>query len=89
MKFRIIEYTHDVTNSTMGLISKRIEFIVEKKNWLWRWKEIHNTELTSKRISHTTYEDAEAYMMKKYMGHGECKRVGVEYCYTPYTYYYG
>jgi hypothetical protein len=85
MKFRIIEYTHDVTNST----TKRIEFVVEKKNWLWGWEEIYNTELTSKRISHSTYKDAEAYMIKKYMGHGECKRVGVEYCYTPYTYYHG
>jgi hypothetical protein len=44
-------------------------------------------EIEPKRISHKTYEDAEAYMVANYMGHGICKIIGNEYEYTAYTYY--
>jgi len=84
MKFRIVEYTHKVDSLKFG--KAQIEYVIEKKN-IFGWKEIFNKELKSKRISHKTYQDAEAYMMGNYMGHGICRKVGVEYEYTPYTYF--
>lgn len=64
-----------------------LEYIVQKKNWLGRWKEVMSTEVSSRRIAHKTYADAEAYMLAEYMGHGICEKIGIEYHYTPYTYY--
>jgi hypothetical protein len=88
MKFRIVEYTHCVDDLKSDIQNSRcrIEYVIEKKTF-FGWKEIINKELRSKRISHKTYEDAEAYMMKNYMGHGVCRKIGVEYEYTEYTYY--
>jgi hypothetical protein len=85
MKFRIVEYTHNVSEIKHNNL--KIEYVIEKKN-TFGWKEIVSKEITSKRISHKTYQDAEAYMMCNYMGRGVCKKIGVEYEYTEYTYYY-
>lgn len=85
MKFRIVEYTHCVNEIGHENSRSRVEYVIEKKTWLG-WEEIVNTELNTKRVSHKTYKDAEAYMMTNYMGHGECKKVGPEYLYKPYTY---
>lgn len=85
MKFRIVELIHCVNElgTTNGRAS--IEYVVERKTF-FGWKEIFNTELEPKRISHKTYQDAEAYLYSKYMGHGICTKIGVEYKYEPYTY---
>jgi len=87
MKFRIVEYIHRVNELGLENGRSRIEYVIEKKKWLCGWKEVFHKELTSKRISHETYKDAEAYLMTNYMGHGICKKIGNEYHYTAYTYY--
>lgn len=86
MKFRIVEYIHSVNNLGIGGRAATIEYVIERKTW-FGWKEIFNTELKPKRISHKTYEDAEAYLYSNYMGHGKCTKIGVEYTYTAYTYW--
>ena len=79
MKLRIIEIVTEY--------GKQPElFVIEKKDWLG-WSEIKSTEITSKRIFHLSYKDAEKYMYDKYFGYGECKRSGNVYTYTPYTLY--
>jgi hypothetical protein len=87
MKFRIVKLIHNVGDLKYENGRFTIEYVIERKNWLGKWKEIFNTELEPKRISHKSYEDAEAYMIANYMGHGICKKVGDEYEYTGYTYY--
>lgn len=86
MKFRIVEYTHCVSDLKWENGRSRIEYVIEKQTWLG-WKEIFNTEIKPKRISHKTYQDCEAYLYSKYMGHGMCKKIGNEYQYTDYTYF--
>jgi len=86
MKFRIVEYTHCVSELKWENGRSRIEYVIEKQTWLG-WKEIFNTELEPKRISHKTYQDAEVYLYSKYMGHGICTKIGVEYKYEPYVYF--
>ena len=85
MKFRIVEYTHCVNDLGRENGRARIEYVIEKQTWLG-WKEILKKELKSGRVSHETYQDAEAYLYSKYMGHGMCKKIGNEYQYTEYTY---
>jgi len=87
MKFRIIQLIHGVDELSQENGGRaKIEYVIERKNFWGRWKEIFATELEPCRIAHKTYEDAEAYMLVNYMGHGMCERVGVEYKYIPYTY---
>lgn len=90
MKFRIVQIFHGVGELSQkdGGRSK-IEYVIQKKNFWGRWKEVFATEITPCRVAHKTYADAEAYMLHYYMGHGECEKIGVEYEYTPYTYYTG
>lgn len=80
MKFRIVKLTYNVNSK-----EKEVEFVIEKKCWWGQWKEVLHNEVKTKRVSHKTYEDAENYMMKEYMGWGVCKNVGSEYKYTSYT----
>lgn len=87
MKFRIVELIHRVNELGVENGRARIEYVIERKTF-FGWKEIFNTELEPKRISHKTYQDAETYLMTNYMGHGECIKIGVVYKYEPYTYYY-
>jgi hypothetical protein len=87
MKFRIIELIHRVNELSHENGRATIEFVIEKKNMWGCWKEVFMKELNPTRISHKTYEDAEAYLFSKYMGHGVCKRINNGYKYTPYTYY--
>jgi hypothetical protein len=90
MKFRIVQLIHNVaelSQENRGRAS--IEYVIQKKNFWGKWKEVFATEIESSRISHKTYEDAEAYMLHHYMGHGMCEKIGVEYEYTPYSYYCG
>jgi hypothetical protein len=88
MKFRIVQLIHRVDElSQENGGSSSIDYVIEKKNFWGCWKEVFVTEIDSKRICHKTYEDAEAYMICNYMGHGMCEKIGVEYNYTPYTYY--
>ena len=86
MKFRIVELIHRVNELGITNGRARIEYVIERKTF-FGWKEIFNTELKPKRISHETYQDAEAYLYSNYMGHGICSKIGVEYTYEPYTYY--
>ena len=83
MTFRIVKYLGGTEQSNPG-----IEYVIEKKNRLFGWKEIERTEVNSKRVSHPTYEEAEQYMVKNYMVHGYYKQVGCVYDYTPYIYFY-
>ena len=87
MKLRIVEYTHCVNDLGRENGRARIEYVIEKKTYWFGWKEIFNTEIKPKRISHETYQDAEAYLYSNYMGHGMCKKIGNEYEYTDYTYF--
>lgn len=86
MKFRIVQLIHHVEELSQENGGKsEIEYVIEKKNFWGKWKEIFATELEPSRIAHKTYEDAEAYMLQYYMGYGMCEKIGVEYKYTPYT----
>lgn len=88
MKFRIVRLIHNVGDLKFEEHGNfTIEYVIERKNWLGIWKEIFSTELEPKRISHRSYEDAEAYMIANYMGHGICHNIGNIYKYTKYTYY--
>lgn len=87
MKFRIVQIMHRVEElSEENGGRSKIEYVIQRKNFWGKWKEIFATEIDSQRISHKTYEDAEAYMIVNYMGHGVCERIGVEYEYTRYSY---
>ena len=86
MKFRIVQIIHNVDGLKETPARATIEYVVQKKN-MFGWKEIMSTELEAKRISHKTYEDAEAYMLCYYMGHGICTRINNEYIYEAYSYY--
>lgn len=88
MEFRIVELIHCVNELGITNGRARIEYVIERKTW-FGWKEIFNVELKSKRISHKTYQDAEAYLYSNYMGHGMCTKIGSKYKYEPYTYYCG
>jgi hypothetical protein len=83
MKFRIIEIISDAGSSNR----KGGCFVIEEKKWLRGWKEIFSREVKIKRISYSTYGEAERYMYKNYMGHGVCERDGNYYTYTAYEYY--
>jgi hypothetical protein len=87
MKFRIVEIIHCVNELKNSNGRSKVEYIIQKKNFWGKWVEIVQTEVNSKRISHETYSDAEAYLMSEYMGHGMCEHIGNEYEYKPYTYY--
>jgi hypothetical protein len=87
MKLRITKLIHNVGELKNKNGKFTIEYIIQKKNFWGRWVEIMKTEIDPKRISHKTYEDAEAHMFETYMGHGICEQVGNEYEYTKYTYY--
>jgi hypothetical protein len=87
MKLRIVQIIHNVGELQLNCGEPRIEYVIERKNFWGRWKEIFATELEPCRISHKTYADAEAYMMVSYMGHGECRKIGSEYKYIPYVYH--
>ena len=88
MEFRIVKIIHNVGDLKFEEHGNfTIEYVIERKNWLGKWKEIFSTELEPKRISHKSYGDAEAYMIANYMGHGICKNIGDYYEYEAYTYY--
>lgn len=87
MRFRIIQLIHRVDGLKQNPSTATIEYVIQKKH-IFGWKEIMSTELKSKRISHKTYEDAEAYMFCNYMGHGRCTKINNEYIYEVYTYSY-
>ena len=87
MKFRIIKLIHSVDKLGHADGVSKTEFIIEKKGF-WGWKEVMSHELKPKRISHPTYEAAEAYMLHNYMGHGMCTIDCNVYTYEPYSYWY-
>jgi hypothetical protein len=86
MQFRIVQLVHCVNELNKENGNSSIEFIIEKKNF-WGWKEVLKQEIRPSRISHKTYEDAEAYLMSQYMGHGMCTINGTVYTYEPYSYW--
>lgn len=88
MKFRIVEYIHhvDLLKDDNTYNQPTVEYVIEKKK-LFGWEEVVKKELIPTRVSHKTYEDAEAYLYSKYMGHGYCKKIGNVYEYHAYTYY--
>ena len=82
-KFRIIKKIHDC-----GSKNPIIEWYIEEKKWLFGWKLIKNIngpKVTD--VIHSSYEEAEKYLLKNYTGHGECIVNNNVYEYTPYTYY--
>ena len=86
MKYRIVRIIHNVGELKKENGRSTQEYVIEKKRW-GLWNEVMQTEVETRRISHKTYEDAEAYMITNYMGHGICEIIGNEYKYTAYTYY--
>lgn len=81
-KFRIVEV---IENS--GSDDRKGYWIVEQKK-LFGWSEISSNEGPRYRcINHTSYEQAELYLLNNYTGHGVCRRYGNVYTYNPYTYY--
>ena len=86
MRFRIVRLIHNVGELKFEDGHFTQEYVIEKKRW-GMWNEIMQTEVEPRRISHKTHEDAEAYMIANYMGHGICKIIGNEYEYTAYTYF--
>ena len=88
MKLRIVKLINNVGELKNKNGKFTVEYVIQRKNFWGKWMEILQKELDSKRISHETYEDAEAYMIAFYMGHGICEQVGNEYKYTAYTYWY-
>jgi len=87
MRFRIVRIIHNVGELKNENGNFTQEYVIEKKRW-WGWTEVMQKEIEPRRISHKTYEDAEAYMVANYMGHGVCKIIGNEYEYTSYTYWH-
>lgn len=85
MKFRIVQLIHGTANLKNKDCDSIIEWVVEKKT-LFGWREIFHKELTTERISHKNYTDAEAYMVANYMrGDGLLKKNGNVYTYTRYS----
>ena len=85
MKFRIAQIIHNVGELSKEHSRSKIEYVIERKK-LFGWREVFNKEVYSVRISHKTYEDAESYMIARYMGHGLCEKRGNVYTYIRYTY---
>jgi len=86
MRFRIVRIIHNVNGLKLENGHVTQEYVVEKRRY-GSWREIMQTEVKPKRIYHKTYEEAEAYMIANYMGHGICKIMGNEYEYTEYSYF--
>ena len=83
MEFRIIEIVkHLEYDNVQGL------YIIEKKGW-FGWREVKHVEVSSKRLSYPSYDDAEKYMISNYMGSGNYRRNGNVYDYIPYMGYSG
>lgn len=81
-KFRIVEV---IENS--GSADRKGHWIIEQKK-LFGWKEIGQNEGPKyESIIHTSYEEAELYLLNNYTGHGVCRKYGSVYTYNPYTYY--
>lgn len=82
IKFRIVEV---IENS--GSSDRKGYWIVEQKK-LFGWSEIGCNEGPRYRcITHTSYEEAELYLLNNYTGHGVCRRYGNVYTFKHYTYY--
>ena len=82
-KYRIVQLFHNANSP-----DRNIEWVIERKKF-WGWREIFHVEgPTRKRISHESYDKAEQYLLKKYTGHGICKRYGNFYTYEHYSYGY-
>ena len=81
-KYRI---TSETTNKCS---TNRTEFYVEHKRW-FGWCKIRKREdVNTILLRFNTYEEAEAYMIKNYFGHGYYyKPYPNEYHYSSYTYY--
>ena len=81
-KFRIVEV---IENS--GSADRKGHWIVEQKKW-FEWVEIGCKEGPKYRcITHTSYEEAELYLLNNYTGHGVCRKYGNIYTFKHYTYY--
>jgi hypothetical protein len=86
-KFRIIELVHNVSDLGKENSRSKIEYIIQKKHWLFGWVEIFNREETNvSRVSHESYKEAESYMIENYMRDGMFKKIGCEYHYEAYSY---
>lgn len=82
-KYRIVQLFHSANSP-----ERDVEWVIEQKKF-WGWREIFHVEgPTRKRISHSSYDKAEQYLLKKYTGHGICKRYGNFYTYEHYRYNY-
>ena len=82
-KFRIVQLFHK-TNSP----ERNVEWVIEQKKF-WVWREIYRNEGPRQvLVRHSSYDDAEQYLLKNYAGHGICKRYGSFYTYEDYKYNY-
>jgi hypothetical protein len=82
-KFRIVQLVHD-----SGTSGRKIEWVIEQKNF-WGWRQIYRNEGPRKiEVTHSSYDEAEQYLLKNYTGHGICKRYGNLYTYEHYSYNY-
>lgn len=82
-KYRIVQLFHNANS-----LERDVEWVIEQKKF-WGCSEIFHVEgPTRRRISHNSYDKAEQYLLKKYTGHGICKRYGSFYTYEHYRYNY-
>ena len=81
-KYRIIKVISDMVKPEIA------EFYIEKKHF-WGWKPIRKIEGPNNNIvCHSSYIEAENYLIKNYTGFGKCTINGNEYTYKAYTMYY-
>ena len=83
LKFRIVHLFHDSYSD-----KREIEWVIEQKKF-WGWREIYRNEGPRQvQVTHSSYDEAEQYLLSKYTGHGICKRYGNLYTYEDYSYSY-
>ena len=82
-KYRIVQLFHSADSP-----NRNIEWVIERKKF-WGWREIFHVEgPTRRRISHSSYDEAEKHLLENYTRHGICKRYGSFYTYEDYKYNY-
>lgn len=82
IKFRIVQLFHDSYSD-----KREIEWVIEQKKF-WGWRQIYRNEGPKQvEVTHSSYDEAEQYLLKNYTGHGLCKRYGSLYTFEQYHYH--
>jgi hypothetical protein len=83
--YKIVEIIPEVNGGGKNP-DRKGSFAIYKKGVFGTWKEVKRSEITSSEIHHDTYQEAEDYMYKKYMGHGRVEKSGNIYKYSAYSF---